>query len=871
MKPIYLEFCGVNSFSERAQIDFGRLLSGGIFGVFGDTGAGKSTILDCIGFSLYGKINRIGRDGSSMRDTVNYNCAKAEVNFEFETEWAGQRSRYRVERTLTRNSGLQKAVLYKKEGENFIAVCEGASQVNKKIEEEIVGIQFDDFKKCIALPQGEFSQFLHASRKDRLLLIAKLFSLEQYGQALYSAVKARYDEKNGECEGVKGQLKAYEEITDEVLSTVLCRAKDLSFKMEEERQALTLAQEEANAYGKLLEKKRELGEIKTKLSAAESVRAQMEEKRGALEKLQLAETVVNLSKIYEKTQRDYEISRTKENGLRLQEQNLKGELTQKEQEFSALRLDLQIEEAQKTATRIEAAKKDFDALSDAEKRLKKAREEYQTYKNTELKKYIGFDYEAEKALLSAALEKLPKEDNLLDFVNNQFKGILLQEEYFTFSKELENLAKKHEVARLDIQPLIDKYASRGVKEGVDLSAQAEYFKESAAEKAAIQKRLGELEVKKEKYEHVKNVEYLLIEDGKRLQAEYEEKKATLVEIEALGSLQSVTSYLEKLKKNKESWQERFEKIKEQIVSVQRDLSAKEAEKAFCEQALAEQGEQLQNALKNAGMVGVDEAKTLKERYGEPEKVKAETEKYFSQLHALYGREKELTDALQGVAVSEEEYLKKKEIIHALSQSVTDLSGAFAVAQAEAQRLQKDLERKKFLEKQAETQLRDLGLLEQLKDLVGNNKFMEFVAVEYLQDMAANANNLLLSLTNGRYFLVYGEKNFEVGDNFNGGKLRGVHTLSGGETFLVSLALALSLSAAIHQKSLRPIEFFFLDEGFGTLDGELVDTVMDSLEKLKNENFCIGIISHVEELKNRLENKITVIKADGERGSLVKVY
>ncbi|MBQ9081177.1 MAG: hypothetical protein IJY26_00890, partial [Clostridia bacterium] len=99
----------------------------------------------------------------------------------------------------------------------------------------------------------------------------------------------------------------------------------------------------------------------------------------------------------------------------------------------------------------------------------------------------------------------------------------------------------------------------------------------------------------------------------------------------------------------------------------------------------------------------------------------------------------------------------------------------------------------------------------------------------------------------------------------------VHTLSGGETFLVSLSLALSLSTAIHQKSLRPIEFFFLDEGFGTLDEELVDTVMDSLEKLKNENFCIGIISHVGELKNRLENKITVIKADGEHGSSVRLY
>ena len=89
---------------------------------------------------------------------------------------------------------------------------------------------------------------------------------------------------------------------------------------------------------------------------------------------------------------------------------------------------------------------------------------------------------------------------------------------------------------------------------------------------------------------------------------------------------------------------------------------------------------------------------------------------------------------------------------------------------------------------------------------------------------------------------------------NGGRTRGVYTLSGGETFLVSLSLALSLSQEICLRSLRPIEFFFLDEGFGTLDEHLVDTVMDSLERLKGEHFSIGIISHVEELKHRIEKK-----------------
>ena len=79
-----------------------------------------------------------------------------------------------------------------------------------------------------------------------------------------------------------------------------------------------------------------------------------------------------------------------------------------------------------------------------------------------------------------------------------------------------------------------------------------------------------------------------------------------------------------------------------------------------------------------------------------------------------------------------------------------------------------------------------------------------------------------------------------------------------------------MSGAICAKSLRPIEFFFLDEGFGTLDEKLVDVVMDVLEKLRSKHFSIGLISHVEELKHRIDNKIIVSGATDRSGSSVRV-
>ena len=157
----------------------------------------------------------------------------------------------------------------------------------------------------------------------------------------------------------------------------------------------------------------------------------------------------------------------------------------------------------------------------------------------------------------------------------------------------------------------------------------------------------------------------------------------------------------------------------------------------------------------------------------------------------------------------------------------------------------------------------------LQNLVKKRAFLDYVANEYLEDVTRSASATLLKLTSGGYGLAY-DGEFFVTDNKNGGALRSVNTLSGGETFLVSLSLAFSLSTYICAKSDRPIEFFFLDEGFGTLDEKLVDVVMDVLEKLRSKHFSIGLISHVEELKHRIDNKIIVSGATDRSGSSVRV-
>jgi exonuclease SbcC len=132
----------------------------------------------------------------------------------------------------------------------------------------------------------------------------------------------------------------------------------------------------------------------------------------------------------------------------------------------------------------------------------------------------------------------------------------------------------------------------------------------------------------------------------------------------------------------------------------------------------------------------------------------------------------------------------------------------------------------------------------------------------------DASQRLGVLTRQRYALeVDSGGGFLIRDDANGGVKRPVSTLSGGETFLASLALALSLSAQIQLSGEYPLEFFFLDEGFGTLDHDLLDTVVTALENLHTDHLSVGVISHVPELRARLARRLVVEPAEASgRGS-----
>ena len=232
----------------------------------------------------------------------------------------------------------------------------------------------------------------------------------------------------------------------------------------------------------------------------------------------------------------------------------------------------------------------------------------------------------------------------------------------------------------------------------------------------------------------------------------------------------------------------------------------------------------------------------------------------------------LDSKLAGRGVDEEKFkmleieAKEKQI------ALSDLNKSLILESKKLDELKLKLESiKEILDKKNKIEKKQ-AILKELETLFKGNRFVEFVATERLKYVSREASKRLLDITGGGYSLETDDDGiFLIRDNKNGGVLRDTSTLSGGETFLASLALALSLSAEIQLKGTAPLELFFLDEGFGTLDDNLLEVLMSSLEKIHNDKLKIGLISHVESVKQRVPVKLIVTPAkSGICGSTIKI-
>ncbi|MBR5439512.1 MAG: SMC family ATPase [Clostridia bacterium] len=873
MKPIKLKIEGVKSFSSAVEIDFKKLISAGMFGIFGDTGSGKSTILESIICSIY--------SSKFKTEYINKRCNFAEIYFTFELVVLGKRTTYEVYRKFVK-SGQPKAVLYEYKSDNTkFVLAEKQRQVDEKLA-EIIGLNCEEFESSIVLLQGKFDRFLNATRINRVKIMESLFSLQKYGENLKEntdKLNLKYLRQEADF---KGKLSLLEDVNEDVLN-------NLKLELEESKKELDLANEKNSNINDYIEKYAPYynGEIRQKeieneLNLLAKDTPYFTRLKENLQKLNDVKNYVNLSEEIAKIEREiielnsnvnslnFELKNSTKN-LNLLKENLTSSSTtieQKTEELSSLAVSVE-----KVKLLNEQLDKNLIKLCQIDNQIKTEKEllnldklELQKLKN-EFKKLegnkISLDFEEafsslEKSLTTKAkaVQVLSEKEFLLNLINlvkqapaldaidirlKVLEGVLSENsqtsknysEHILLLKELLDKKVQVENEKIKIESEISVKASEvGLKE--NSSKQLMQSRQSLLdENEALTSKINDLS------------------NGKNLVLYYDES------LRKLNSLKQKKIELENLQQN----------LQQKVNGTEISIASSNAKIDGLTRLIKEKTITF-NELGKTLNLSVEKCRQIIVELG-TNNVIEDTENHFKKVMLLTEESKKLAKNIKDSTYNSsvyQEFLQKKGEIHL---NLLNLTENFAKIKNNYEKSEQKYKYKCIIEKDYNILAKKMQLLQTLTSLVSSRKLLEFIADEYLAEICVIAKKTLFTLSSGKYGLVY-DGEFFVTDNLNGGEKRQASTLSGGETFIVSLSLALALSTEIHYRSMRPIEFFFLDEGFGTLDKSLTETVISCLNKLKNQNFTIGLISHVDELKDAVNARIDVTGATLTSGSSIKI-
>ena len=269
-----------------------------------------------------------------------------------------------------------------------------------------------------------------------------------------------------------------------------------------------------------------------------------------------------------------------------------------------------------------------------------------------------------------------------------------------------------------------------------------------------------------------------------------------------------------------------------------------------------------------GFQQFDEIVAILHKKIDAKQVRQEFEQFTVAYETLKNKINEQRAKFEKTPFNQEIFEQKQTTLNNARQEWDSINSTVTKLTVEHSRLQQAyLSKKELLQRQGVLQKRAENLKTIFNMLKGNG-FVQYVSSIFLRQLCDNANTRFHRMTRNQLSLTLNENNdFEIIDYLNEGKSRSVKTLSGGQAFQVSLSLALALAESVQSNAKADKNFFFIDEGFGTQDNESINIVFETLLSLQRENRIVGIISHVEELKERIPASITVTK-DEEKGSII---
>ncbi len=904
MRPLFLSIEGINSFSDVQSIDFSEFSADNIFCVCGPTGSGKTTILDCIILALYGDGDR----GDKLSEYISLGRDKAEIIFRFSFE----NKTWEVRRAFTKK-GAAKCYLSDLD-ENKI-VADRPESVTSAVK-DLIGLERNEFTQVVILEQGKFAKFLSARKADRSRTVSQLFSLERY-DGLYNKFAKVYENYTNKADGVEKALAVFDNVSLEVLETKIADSARLDKEEKEARKlsdsaAKSLAEvslerekfvrckkageevEAAKGGLKALESKKEILEGKKAryAASAEAYNAAAELNAKAKARLKELEAFKGEKEYLDKRLQALETARAnkketeeksekiKSEAAALQKQTgaSEGELFKKNYgifkaavDFSAAAHDvkdaliafkntLQLDLHKKSACRDNYVK--FKAeLAAAEAAYKTANE---AYLNSD-----ALLRSCEEAYVKAAA-KSEEKTALRDKAANENSAAHLCS-FLKPGDECPVCGGVFKNAKARINTDFEKIkADADIAQSILKKAQADREKASAAASGFGAALIGaEAETKRLKNE-VSQAEAQfnsLLTYGLSLKAD--EYKAYILDAdnalaitEEIIKLQKKSEDAENLKRSLEKdavfQSENIKSVSAEIENIRKKLTVKnpDEEEAAARKIIAESQAVCDKYILDGKEMDKEQHDIEKEEAALNLKIEifAEDAAKFISFSFDEGKEEKLK-------------AEKAAADGRLSQAVLN-KGAI---EAEILRLKGDLVKKEKLEKELSYFRKKCDLAYEIQKLMRGNALLEYIEDEYIQQFTSDASDKLFELSNGKYRLEYFEEDkkadFWVVDYLRGGQKRKAKTLSGGETFLASMSLAMAISSRI--SLVKSYGFFFLDEGFGTLDENTIEVVADALYKLSKETL-VGVVSHRSELVERIPARVRVVPSSEERGSVIRI-
>ena len=904
MKPLHLTMSAFGPYADKIEVPFERFGESGLYLVTGDTGAGKTTIFDAITFALYGESSGKVRDSSMLRSDYASPTQKTEVclTFSYKGEIYKVERTPQYERAKARGDGTTKevasATLIYPDGK----VLTGVKQVTTAIT-ELIGIDSKQFAQIVMIAQGDFLELLLADTVKRSGIFRKIFNTEKI-QLFQKNIKQQALEQ-------KRNLDMQKESVMQYVSQIVCNTPELE-NLRDSAEVYTLKP--------LIDELEKL--IKDDETAYNQSQINLDVIRKMLEqlssKLDKAKECEKTRKDYESAKQNLDLLKLKLESL---EQNLKN-AQQNQPECDKLKSEIaKLENEMPIYTALENAQIQVKKASEKQNQLKTEQEKL-NLKHEELKTRLSeLETLINNSQNSAVeLEQLKNIKTSLDNRKNELYEMQTQyEKACQAYKDYQKIKKDFENANTvynDVNSKFLNYEQLFFSEQAGILAKdleentpcpvcgsLHHPKPATLSSSAISQK--QLEDAKKLAETARNKMTQASEKAAQIKSVYElakeqmEKQAVKlfgenhdkigVELEkANNDEQSKRLECENKIKECEKKLEDIKNYKNEQELKTKELNINEQNKQKCQADFVTCTAELYSA--NAQL------ETLKNqtRYISQALAKEALLKAQNKLNEL---QKQIETAQTALNNTNEQKIKYTTLVGTLSeqlqkmpeQDITALENKYN--SLETQQKQLDTEHKNIFNRIStnksiynkikdgiialEKQDKYCTMLKRLSDTANGEisgkklTFENYILAFYFEQIVAAANERFYRMTSGQYKLVrrkdgingraQGGLELDVMD-FYTGKVRNVRTLSGGESFKASLSLALGLSDVIQLGAGGvEIDAMFIDEGFGSLDAESLDAAMCILESLAGDNRQIGIISHVSELRNRIERKILVTR------------